>query len=113
MLSIKAENEVNCYFKQLPTWFFITFNSLKNLTNYGSIDLKSGGGFRLENHPITEPYPDFFVYMSASFGTMAGAAIPIPIAEPIIGTGFGIVFGVILERGMDPLKNNAKGLVGL
>jgi hypothetical protein len=59
MLSIKAENEVNCYFKQLPTWFFITFNSLKNLTNYGSIDLKSGGVFRLENHPITEPSPDF------------------------------------------------------
>ena len=54
MLSIKAENEVNCYFKQLPTWFFVTFNSLKNLTNYGSIDLKSGGGFRLGNHPITE-----------------------------------------------------------
>ena len=51
--------------------------------------------------------------MSAAFGTMAGAAIPIPIAGPIIGTGFGVVFGVILGRGIDPLKNNAKGLVGL
>ncbi len=72
---------------------------------------KIRGGFRWkiiqsQNRPL------IVLYVSR-FCTMAGAAIPIPTAGPIIGTGFGVVFDVILERGIDPLKNNAKGLVGL